>query len=101
MKTFFQILLFILITVQISFSQILEDTKNPRKTSEVLPIRLPHPTHTHMLGKLTGSLHPSFYDRKDEWQKIIDSTWGAGEPLSGKLETFDLYKNFARSYNAT
>ena len=88
-KIILTVLFFLLLVTQICFGQ----------TNENLPIRLPHTTHTPGLSPL--SLHPSFYDRKDDWQWIIDSTWGMGEPLSGKLTTFDLYQNFVRSYNST
>jgi hypothetical protein len=33
----------------------------------------------------------SFYQRKSEWQHIIDSTWGPGDSLSRKLEIFNTY----------
>ena len=101
MKNIIRTLFFFLLVSQICFAQVLDETKNPNQTNEVLPIRLPHPTHSHVPGKSTVSLHPSFYDRKADWQWIIDSTWGPGESLTGKLATFDLYQNFARSYNST
>jgi len=33
----------------------------------------------------------SFYQRKSEWQHIIDSTWGPGAPLAQKLQIFNSY----------
>jgi hypothetical protein len=33
----------------------------------------------------------SFYKSKSDWQRIIDSTWGPGLPLSSKLAIFDSY----------
>jgi hypothetical protein len=89
MRKLLQTLFFFLLLSQICFGQINDER----------PIRLPHKTHTPGLSPV--SLHPSFYDRKGEWQWIIDSTWGPGEPLSDKLITFDTYKDFARAYNAT
>jgi hypothetical protein len=100
MKIVIQSLFFLLTIAQISFSQ-WRDTTNtiPGKINDIVPIRLPHTTHTP--GRPPVSLHPSFYDRKDEWRWIIDSTWGPGEPLSDKLTIFDTYQEFARAYNAT
>ncbi len=66
---------------------------------DVWPLR-PMPTsHVPRLSAL--STHPSFYDRKAEWQSIIRQFWGPGESLAGKLATFDLYQNYARAYNST
>ena len=98
-KTLLQTLFFFLIAMQICFAQWRDETNIPKQINDNLPIKLPHPTHT--IGRAPISLHPSFYDRKADWQWIIDSTWGPGESLSGKLATFDLYQNFARSYNST
>jgi hypothetical protein len=68
-------------------------------TSEIWPLR-PMPTpHVPRLSPL--SLHPSFYDRKAEWQSIIRQFWGSGETIAGKLYTFDLYQSYARAYNST
>jgi hypothetical protein len=46
------------------------------------------PDYLHKYKKLPTS---SFYQSKTEWQAIIDSTWGAGDPLAKKLEIFDTY----------
>ena len=35
----------------------------------------------------------SFYQRKSEWQYIIDTTWGAGLPTAQKLQLFDAFWN--------
>jgi hypothetical protein len=35
----------------------------------------------------------SFYKQKEDWQYIIDSTWGPGLPLASKLAVFDAYAN--------
>ncbi len=43
----------------------------------------------------------SFYKRKSEWRKIIDSTWGPGLPLAQKRNVFDTYTNFIRAHNTT
>jgi hypothetical protein len=33
----------------------------------------------------------SFYKSKENWDYIIDTTWGPGQPLNEKLEIFDTY----------
>ena len=43
----------------------------------------------------------SFYKRKSEWRKIIDSTWGPGLPLVEKLNVFDYYSGHIRAHNPT
>ena len=40
----------------------------------------------------------SFYQRKDEWQSIIDETWGNNIPLSEKQSVFNAYADFADEY---
>ncbi|HTY01984.1 MAG TPA: hypothetical protein VMG09_18305, partial [Bacteroidota bacterium] len=45
-------------------------------------------SHDRNFTKTSGL---SFYKRKSEWQKIIDSTWGPGLPLASKLQLFDSY----------
>lgn len=91
---------FLLLVAQICFAQWKDTTDTlPEQINDVVPLRLPHTTHTTGLSPI--SLHPSFYDRKAEWQWIIDSTWGAGESLTGKLATFNIYQNYARAYNPT
>ena len=60
------------------------------------------PMHTsHVPALSLTPAHPSFYDRKTEWRTIIKQFWGPGEPLAGKLATFDLYQSYARANNAT
>jgi hypothetical protein len=49
--------------------------------------------------KRTSTL--SFYKRKSEWRKIIDSTWGQGLPLAQKLYIFDYYSGYIRTHNPT
>jgi hypothetical protein len=39
----------------------------------------------------------SFYQRKAEWQWIIDSTWGPGAIASEKLDIFDNYANLIQT----
>jgi len=39
----------------------------------------------------------SFYQRKSEWQWIVDSTWGPGVSTSQKLNIFDTYANYIQS----
>ena len=33
----------------------------------------------------------SFYESKDDWQYMIDTTWGPGLPLEDKLDIFNTY----------
>jgi len=39
----------------------------------------------------------SFYSQRNNWQAIIDSTWGAGLPLANKLAIFNYYASTVRS----
>jgi hypothetical protein len=41
----------------------------------------------------------SFYQRKSEWQHIIDSTWGPGDSLDRKLEIFNTYAKAIHDYS--
>ena len=84
MKQLLQTLFVFLFVTQICFGQWQDNPNVPNRINEDLPIILPHTTHTP--GRAPVSLHPSFYDRKAEWQWIIDSTWGPGESLAGSLQ---------------
>lgn len=55
-------------------------------------------THNRNFKK-TSAL--SFYKRKSEWKKIIDSTWGPGLPLAQKLNVFDYYSGYIKTHNPT
>ena len=63
------------------------------------PLKPKATPHVARLSPL--SAHPSFYDRKAEWQSIIRQFWGPGEDSAGKLTTFNLYQSYARAYNST
>ncbi|MDD1474930.1 hypothetical protein MEO41_27210, partial [Dolichospermum sp. ST_sed4] len=39
----------------------------------------------------------SFYQRKSEWQWIIDSTWGPGVGTAQKLQIFNKYANLIQT----
>ena len=39
----------------------------------------------------------SFYQRKSEWQWIVDSTWGPGVSTSQKIQIFNTYANFIQT----
>jgi hypothetical protein len=39
----------------------------------------------------------SFYESHNNWQAVIDSTWGPGLPLTNKLFIFDQYTNAIRN----
>ena len=49
----------------------------------------------------TWTSQRSFYKRKAEWRRIIDSTWGPGLPLAQKLSVFDYYSGYVRTHNPT
>jgi hypothetical protein len=40
----------------------------------------------------------SFYQRKGEWQHIIDSTWGPGDSLARKLVIYKTYSKEIHDY---
>ncbi|MGB0347891.1 MAG: serine hydrolase domain-containing protein, partial [Balneolaceae bacterium] len=40
----------------------------------------------------------SFYQKKSEWQSIVDETWGNTIPLSEKQSVFNTYADFADEY---
>ena len=44
-------------------------------------------------SRLKNTSTQSFYKSKENWQYIIDTTWGPGQPLSDKLNVFDTYTN--------
>lgn len=69
------------------FSQNVENRKfNPDQPVIFTPKN--HDPNFLKSGKLSEQ---SFYQRKSEWQHIIDSTWGPGDSLSRKLEIFNTY----------
>ncbi len=39
----------------------------------------------------------SFYQRKAEWQWIVDSTWGPGASTAQKLQIFNTYANLIQN----
>jgi len=55
------------------------------------PILFTPRNHDPNLLKSATLSEKSFYQRKSEWQHIIDSTWGPGDPLDRKLEIFNTY----------
>jgi hypothetical protein len=65
----------------------------------VRPLREMSTPHTPTMTPVPA--HPSFYDRKAEWRSIIRQFWGPGDSLAAKLEVFDLFQSYARSYAAT
>jgi hypothetical protein len=49
-------------------------------------------THSRNLKSSENKLQAkSFYQSKSDWQTIIDTTWGPGDPLPVKLSIFDAY----------
>jgi hypothetical protein len=70
MKRILQTLFFFLLVTQICFAQWQDITDSfSEQTIDIVPLRTPPISHTPGLETLT--LHPSFYDRKSEWQTII------------------------------
>ncbi len=53
--------------------------------SPYLFIPTPHETELAQISE------KSFYQKKDEWQNIIDTTWGEGLSLTGKQNIFNTY----------
>jgi hypothetical protein len=81
----------LILSVSLSYGQLYSDLEE----SEQL-ISISHdPDYFEKYGKLPDS---SFYQRKSEWQAIIDSTWGPGLPLANKLLIFDTYTTILDNY---
>lgn len=57
------------------------------------PILFIPKNHDHNFLSLRKAPAKSFYESKSDWQRIIDSTWGPGDPLSQKLL---IYNTFAQ-----
>ncbi|MCB9207337.1 MAG: hypothetical protein H6611_08555, partial [Ignavibacteriales bacterium] len=55
------------------------------------PIEIFVPTPAEKKIAKVNINQPSFYQQKENWQKIIDSTWGPGDTYEKKLEIFDTY----------
>ena len=98
MKSFLRILILFLLVTQICFAQYTESEK-----TDINNIPAPHKFKLtpHIPKESAVLMHPSFYDRKSEWQTIIKQYWGPGESLQNKLITFDLFKNFIHDNNPT
>ena len=64
---------------------------NTRKFTPDQPVFFSPKSHDPNFLKSGKISEKSFYQRKSEWQHIIDSTWGPGDSLSRKLEIFSTY----------
>jgi len=65
---------------------------NTGKSNPDQPIFFSPRSHDPNYLKSAGEIpEKSFYQRKSEWQHIIDSTWGPGDSLERKLEIFNIY----------
>jgi hypothetical protein len=89
-----KILSFFICLTMILFSSILPTFSQDSNTREFNPDRplfftpKSHDPNFLKSGKLSTR---SFYQRKSDWQHIIDSTWGPGAPLAEKLRIYNTY----------
>ncbi len=88
MKKLFLITLFILYSSSfVIFSQEVNSERNyPEAPEYIIP-----KNHDPNFLKLNKMPTKSFYESKSDWQHIIDSTWGPGDPLPQKLLIFNTY----------
>jgi hypothetical protein len=64
---------------------------NNRKFNPDQPVFFIPKNHDPNFLKSEKLSDKSFYQRKSEWQHIIDSTWGPGVPLAEKLLIYNTY----------
>ena len=69
---------------------------NTRKFNPDQPVFFTPKNHDPNFLKSAKLSERSFYQRKSEWQHIIDSTWGPGAPLSEKLLIYNTYAKAIR-----
>ena len=75
------------------YSQEVNNQKyNPDKPNYFIPKN--HDPNFLKLNKLPSK---SFYESKADWQRIIDSTWGAGDSLSQKLLIYNTFAQKVRN----
>jgi hypothetical protein len=86
-KLFLITFLFLYSSGFIIFSQDVTSERHYPETPEYF-IPKNHDSNFLKLNKLPSK---SFYESKSDWQKIIDSTWGPGDPLPQKLLLFNAY----------
>jgi hypothetical protein len=70
-----------------------QDVEN-RKYDKNVPILVKPTNHNPSFRDFREK---SFYESRNNWQEIIDSTWGFGLPLAGKLNIFNQYTNRLRN----
>ena len=88
MKHWFTINILILFIFLSSTTVFFAQDKAERKYYDHKPALMISKSHDPDFVKTSTK---SFYQRKTEWQAIIDSTWGPGLPLQTKLNIFDEY----------
>ena len=92
MKTFMLSLIFATCFAStITLSQVIDLEGARRKPESYQPVFSAPLIRNHGFAKSSYSSTRSFYKSKARWQRIIDSTWGPGLPLAGKLNVFDAY----------
>jgi len=84
MSRYIIIVLFVYLIVGQTFSQRLPESQQP-------VILKPVNHQKDFKTKFRILEQNSFYQSKDQWQTIIDSTWGPGIPYSEKIEIFNRY----------
>jgi hypothetical protein len=92
MKTFLQISLTIFVIGYLTVFPQVSDVENYQ---DIEPIKIFMNSHDPNLKSLPEK---SFYKQKEDWQFIIDTTWGAGLPLAQKQQIFN---TFTASMNNT
>jgi len=85
-KLYLIILLLILTSAAINFSQDL----NNRKFDINNPVLIKPISHDPNFKDFPEN---SFYQSREDWRHIIDSVWGPGLPLSDKLNIYNTYAN--------
>jgi len=85
---------FILILLVLSSQTIFAQKVENRENDENIPILLRPTNHN---PKFRNFPVKSFYKSRNNWQEIIDSTWGSGLPLSTKRQIIDTYSSALRN----
>ena len=83
-RIFLLALFFLITNISILFAQVNQN----RIFDDHVPVLVKPANHDPNFIKSTQM---SFYQRKSDWQAIIDSTWGPGVPLNEKLTIFNTF----------
>ncbi|MBK9097732.1 MAG: T9SS type A sorting domain-containing protein [bacterium] len=86
MKTLIQTLFFFILTTQICFGQDFNSNNQQDYKSRKFMMKSHNPN-------LKSFPEKSFYKQKEDWQYIIDTTWGPGLPLAQKQQIFNMFAN--------